>query len=160
MRTSFSTLFAIWQCFRCQCNFLNFRVQSINLFKIMVRNWELAYGCFIWEAYLKCGIHLIGTPMASPEVIPLTKWYKYCHCTRSASLNPGYAHPWGYASRSQGAPKKLYTYNLLFGGYTKWVQFFFEGTHKNQILICGDVEGYNFDLGVRGYQKVEIPWTI
>jgi hypothetical protein len=26
------------------------------------------------------------------------------------------------------------------------------------ILIWGYAEGYNFDLGVRGYQKVENPW--
>ena len=128
MRTSFSTLFAIWQCFRCQCNFLNFRVQSINLFKIMVRNWKLAYGCFIWEAYLKCGIHLIGTPMASPEVIPLTKWYKYCHCTRSASLNPGYAHPGGTQADHRGHPKN----------YTRIIYY-----------LGGIQSGYNFSLKVR-----------
>jgi len=27
------------------------------------------------------------------------------------------------------------------------------------ILIWGYAEGYNFDLGVRGYQKVENPWS-
>ncbi len=27
------------------------------------------------------------------------------------------------------------------------------------ILIWGYAEGFNFDLGVRGYQKVENPWS-
>ena len=35
----------------------------------------------------------------------------------------------------------------------------FGGTQRGATLIWGYTEGYNFDLGVRKYQKVENPWT-
>ncbi len=54
--------------------------------------------------------------------------------------------------RSQGVPKiKKNAQKKPF-----WVEFLIRGVRKGHIiLIWGYAEGYNFDLGVRGYQKVE-----
>ena len=39
-----------------------------------------------------------------------------------------------------------------------WVEFFYLGVREGHtILIWGYAEGYNFNLGVRRYQKVENP---
>ncbi len=44
-----------------------------------------------------------------------------------------------------------------------WVEFFNEGgggvREEDASLIWGYAEGYNFDVGVREYQKVENPCT-
>ncbi len=53
----------------------------------------------------------------------------------------------GYAKFWKPLKTSSFGYNFGLGGYAEGVQFWFGGTHK----------GYNPDLGVRKYQKVENP---
>ncbi len=40
----------------------------------------------------------------------------------------------------------------------RWI-FWFGGTQRGTIMVWGNAEEVNFDLGVRKYLKVENPWT-
>jgi hypothetical protein len=73
-----------------------------------------------------------------------------------------------YGSGSQpGVHVPLEVYEKVTGGTQNWKKcskeallgrIFDLGVRKGHIiLIWGYAEGYNFDLGVRGYQKVENP---
>jgi hypothetical protein len=41
-----------------------------------------------------------------------------------------------------------------------WVDFLSGGTQRGYKSDWGYAEGYNFDLGVHEYQKVEKPWNM
>jgi hypothetical protein len=80
-------------------------------------------------------------------------WY---HWVNAAILSLGYAYPCGYASRSQGVRKQIkggtqkdYKGRILY----LWVP------KGGTILIWGYAKGYNFDLWVLEYQKVENHWV-
>jgi hypothetical protein len=61
----------------------------------------------------------------------------------------GYARsPQGYAKFKKPHPNEAYLGRIFYLGVR-------EG---DAILIWGHAEGYNFDLGVQEYQKVENPW--
>ena len=72
----------------------------------------------------------------------------------TAVLNLGYAYPLGYLIRSKGVRqiKKNQSKQVYL------VRIFDLGVREGgTILIWGYAEGYNPDLGVREYQKVENP---
>jgi len=47
----------------------------------------------------------------------------------------------------------------FYCGVNKGVQFLFGGKQMGPVLIWGYAKGFSFDLGVRGYQKVENRWS-
>jgi hypothetical protein len=83
-------------------------------------------------------------------------------CPKAAVLNLGYAYPWGYAGSSQGVRNQFRGDQQNYKKHPKedYMGIMFDqGVRKRgPILIWGYAERYNFDLGVRKYQKVENPW--
>jgi hypothetical protein len=77
------------------------------------------------------------------------------HIVYSSGSQPGVRVPLGVLEKVTGGTRNIKKCSKeAFMG-----RFFYLGVREGHIiLIWGYTEGYNFDLGVRGYQKDENPW--
>jgi len=98
----------------------------------------------------------MGSLWDREKLIQKTDWLKISEWTKPGALNLGFAYPYGYVRSSQGVRKFLkMTQNKYF-----WVELLIWGVRQGDIiLIWGYAEGYNLDLAIREYQKVEKPWS-
>ncbi len=92
--------------------------------------------------------------------LPTLLWHLFI----AVFLIPGYTYPFGYVRRPQGVREELtegHKIKKTHPNEASLSRFFYLGVHKGDTsLIWWDAEGYNFNLGISKYQKVENSWFI